>query len=64
MSRARKYSVIVILVIVALVSVQAGVSVLVRTHRMRAYLTARLEARLGVRCRSEIFHLPFFQFLS
>ena len=47
MSRARKYSAIVVLVIVALIAFQAGVSLLVRTHRMRGYLTARLEAAFG-----------------
>ena len=47
MSRGRKYSIIAVLVLVALVAVQAGLSLLVRTHRMRGYLTARLEAAFG-----------------
>jgi AsmA family/AsmA-like C-terminal region len=47
MSRARKYSVIVVLVILGLGGVQAGVGVLVSTQRMRGYLTARLEAAFG-----------------
>jgi AsmA family len=47
MSRARKYGVMVVLLIVALIGVQVGVSVLVRTHRMRGYLTARLQAAFG-----------------
>ena len=47
MSRGRKYSVIGVLVLAGLVAVQAGVSVLVRTHRLRGYLTGRLEAAFG-----------------
>lgn len=47
MSRARKYSVIGVLVIAALVGVQAGMSILVRTHRVRGYLTERLKAAFG-----------------
>ena len=62
MSRARKYSVIMVLVIVALVSVQAGVSVLVRTHRMRAYLTARLEAAFGRPVQVGDFSFTIFPF--
>jgi len=47
MSRGRKYSIIAVLLLVVLVAVQAGLSLLVRTHRLRGYLTARLETAFG-----------------
>lgn len=47
MSRGRKYSIIAVLTLVALVALQGGLSLLVRTHRMRGYLTARLETAFG-----------------
>jgi len=62
MSRARKYSVIVVLAIAALLAVQAGVSLLVRTHRMRRYLTARLEAAFGRPAEVGQFSFSIFPF--
>jgi hypothetical protein len=47
MSRTRRYSVIGVLVIAALLGAQAGVGRIVRTHRVRSYLIARLEAAFG-----------------
>jgi len=47
MSRARKYSLIGVLVLAALVAVQIGVSFLVQTSRVRGYLTAHLESAFG-----------------
>jgi len=48
--------------IAALVAVQAGVSLLVRTHRMRAYLTARLEAAFGRPVEVGRFSFSIFPF--
>src|SRR3974390_182235 len=62
MSRARKYSVIVVLAIFALIALQAGVSVVVRTHRMREYLTARLEAAFGRPVEVGYFSFTIFPF--
>jgi uncharacterized protein involved in outer membrane biogenesis len=47
MSRSRKYSVIAVVVLVVLVAVQAGTSFIVRTRRVRGFLTARLESAFG-----------------
>lgn len=47
MIRLRKYGGIVVLVVALLLAVQAGVSLLVRTHRMRSYLIAQLEHAFG-----------------
>lgn len=47
MSQLRKYGGIALLVMALLIGVQAGVSFLVRTHRIRAYLIARLESAFG-----------------
>ena len=62
MSRARKYSVIVVLAIAALVAVQAGISLLMRAHRVRGYLTAHLEAAFGRPVQVGDFSFMIFPF--
>ncbi|HXX17675.1 MAG TPA: AsmA family protein [Candidatus Eremiobacteraceae bacterium] len=47
MSRLRKYATRTVVVVLALIGVQLGVSLLVRTHRMQSYLTAHLERAFG-----------------
>jgi len=47
MNRARKYGKLAVLILILLVAAQAGVSLLVRTHRMRSYLLAHLERAFG-----------------
>ena len=47
MIRLRKYGGIALVLVAALFAVQAGVSFLVRTHRMRDYLIAQLESAFG-----------------
>lgn len=47
MSRLRKYGKIAALVLALIVVAQAGVSFLLKTRRMRAYLIARLESSFG-----------------
>ena len=47
MIRLRKYGGIAILLLAVILGIQAGVSLLVRTHRMRGYLIARLESAFG-----------------
>jgi hypothetical protein len=47
MARIRKYGVLVVLAVLALLGVQAGVSLVVRTHRIQEYLTAHLEQAFG-----------------
>src|SRR5271168_4140065 len=47
MNRARKYGKYAMLLVVLLLAAQTGVSYLVRTHRIRGYLTARLEKSFG-----------------
>lgn len=47
MMRVRKYGGIAIVLLTALLAVQAGVSLFVRTHRMRGYLVAHLESAFG-----------------
>lgn len=46
--------------LVALVAVQAGVSLVVRTHRMRGYLTARLESAFGRPVQVDSFSFTIF----
>jgi AsmA family/AsmA-like C-terminal region len=47
MARIRKYGVLAVLLVVALIGVQAGVSLVVRTHRIQQYLTAHLQQAFG-----------------
>lgn len=47
MARVRKYGILAVIVAVALFAVQAGVSLVVRTHRIQAYLTVHLEQAFG-----------------
>lgn len=47
MSRLRKYGGIALLFVALLIAAQVGVSFLVKTHRMRGYLTAHLESAFG-----------------
>lgn len=47
MIRLRKYGGIVVAILTLILAVQAGVSLLVRTHRMRGYLIAHLESAFG-----------------
>jgi hypothetical protein len=47
MSRTRKYGGIAVLLVVILIALQVGLSFLVRTARMRAFLIARLETAFG-----------------
>jgi hypothetical protein len=47
MIRLRKYGGIVVLLLALLLALQAGVSLLVRTHRMKGYLIAHLESAFG-----------------
>jgi hypothetical protein len=47
MSRLRKYLIIGVGLLVLLAAVQAGVSLLVRTNRMRGYLTGHLQRAFG-----------------
>ncbi len=47
MIRFRKYGGIAFLLLALLLAVQAGVSLLLRTHRMRGYLVAHLESAFG-----------------
>ena len=47
MIRVRKYGRIALVLLAALIAIQAGVSYLVRTHRMRDYLLAHLESAFG-----------------
>lgn len=47
MIRLRKYAGIAIIALTVILSVQAGVSLLVRTGRMRGYLTAHMESAFG-----------------
>ncbi len=47
MSRLRKYLIIGVGLLVLLVAVQAGVSLLVRTNRMKGYLTGHLQRAFG-----------------
>src|SRR3974377_26194 len=47
MSPLRKYLITGVGLLVFLVSVQAGASLLVRTHRMRSYLTGHLREAFG-----------------
>lgn len=47
MSRLRKYGGIGLLILTLLVAVQVGVSLLVKTHRMRGFLIAHLESAFG-----------------
>ena len=47
MIRFRKYGGIAVLLMAVILAAQAGVSLLVRTHRMREYLIAHLESAFG-----------------
>ena len=47
MIRLRKYGAFTVLLLALLLAVQAGVSLLVRTHRMKGYLIAHLESAFG-----------------
>jgi hypothetical protein len=47
MKRLSKYGGIALLVLVAVLGVQGGISLLVRTHRMQRYLVAHLERAFG-----------------
>jgi len=47
MSRLRKYGGLVVVLLAALLALQAGVSLLVRTNRTRGYLIAHLESAFG-----------------
>jgi len=47
MIRLRKYGGIVVVIVLLILVAQAGVSLLVRTHRMRGYLIAHLESAFG-----------------
>lgn len=47
MARIQKYGGLAVVLVVALFAVQAGVSLVVRTHRIQAYLTAHLEQAFG-----------------
>lgn len=47
MKRLSKYGGTAVLVLVAVLAVQAGISLLVRTHRMQEYLVAHLERAFG-----------------
>jgi hypothetical protein len=47
MIRLRKYGGIAIVLLAILLGLQAGISLLVRTHRMRGYLIAHLESAFG-----------------
>jgi hypothetical protein len=47
MARIRKYGLLAVLVIAAILVVQVGVSLVVRTHRIQEYLTAHLEQAFG-----------------
>ena len=47
MSRTRKYGAIALLILAVVIAVQMGASLLVKTRRMRGFLTARLESAFG-----------------
>ncbi len=63
MIRLRKYGGIVVFLLAVLLAVQAGVSLLARTHRTRGYLIAHLESAFGRpvqagRFSVHILHIP------
>jgi AsmA family/AsmA-like C-terminal region len=47
MIRPRKYGEIAVVVVILLLAIQAGVSLLMRTHRVRGYLITHLESAFG-----------------
>ena len=47
MTRARKYGGIALLIFAVVIALQVGASLLVKTRRMRGFLTARLESAFG-----------------
>ena len=57
MSRSRKYGGILLLVLALLIGVQAAVSFIVRTHRMRGFLIAHLESAFGRPVQAENFSI-------
>ena len=57
MSRTRKYGGIALLGVALVVALQVGASFLVRTHRMRGFLIARLESAFGRPVQADDFSI-------